>query len=216
MTFYSQLGQDQWVLSQLGQKKNGFFVELGACDGLYYSNSLYFERNLEWDGICIEPNDNYFQQLKMNRKCFISNELVSSENDVKVEFILDKAVSSINDETKGPFTTNNGTNIVMKTTYKLDTILDKFNAPRIIDYLSLDVEGNEYEILRTFNFDKYKFRCMTVEHNSPHIGDTLQKKIRELLTTNGYRYIKGNDDVHNWNHGPIDDFYIYEGPELTN
>jgi hypothetical protein len=79
----------------------------------------------------------------------------------------------------------------------------------VIDYLSLDVEGQEYNILRTFPFDKYKFRCITVEHNAPHIGPKQQMLIRDLLENNGYKFVKGNDDVNNWGHGPIDDFYIY-------
>ena len=97
---------------------------------------------------------------------------------------------------------------VKKVTKTLAEILDNINAPEIIDYLSLDVEGHEYSILSTFPFDKYKFRCMTVEHNEPHQGPTQQMLIREILEKNGYKYVKGNDDVHNWGHGPIDDFYI--------
>lgn len=60
MTFHSQVGQDEWVHSMLRSKRNGFFVELGACDGLYLSNTLFFERSMGWKGVLIEPNDNYF------------------------------------------------------------------------------------------------------------------------------------------------------------
>ena len=208
MKFNSQLDQDKWVLSVIGEKTDGFFVELGACDGLYYSNTLYFEQK-GWSGICIEPNDIYFEKLKSNRKCYVSNSLISSEKNKQVEFILNNAASSINDNTIGPFTKSHGYKIVNKITSTLNDVLDFYNSPLIIDYLSLDVEGHEYEIIKNFNFDKYKFRCITVEHNEPHIGDELQIKIRTLLEKNGYLFVKGNDDIHNWNHGPIDDFYIY-------
>jgi hypothetical protein len=50
---------------------------------------------------------------------------------------------------------------------------------------------------------------MTVEHNEPHQGPRQQMLIREILENNGYKYVKGNDDIHNWGHGPIDDFYIH-------
>jgi FkbM family methyltransferase len=206
MTYHSQIGQDKWVNSILGNKQNGYFIELGACDGLYLSNTLFFERELGWNGICIEPNDVYFEALKGNRKCNISNELVSSESNKTVDFSLCEAASGIIDENVGPFTGKNRT--IEKTTVTLDMILEKFNAPRVIDYLSLDVEGHEYSILSTFPFDNYKFRCMTVEHNEPHVGPNQQMLIREILEKNGYKYVKGNDDVHNWGHGPIDDFYI--------
>jgi FkbM family methyltransferase len=208
MNYYSQIGQDKWVHSVIGDKKDGFFIELGACDGLYLSNTLFFERSLEWKGICIEPNNMYYTELCKNRKCFTSNELISSENGKEVEFSNCEAASGIIDENIGPFT--NKVTTVKKITKTLENILDQCKAPKIIDYLSLDVEGHEYTILSTFPFDKYKFRCITVEHNEPHVGPTQQMLIRQILEKNGYKYVKGNDDVHNWGHGPIDDFYIYQ------
>lgn len=207
MTYNSQIGQDNWVDSVLGNKKNGYFIELGACDGILYSNTLFFERELNWNGICIEPNDIYYSHLEKNRKCNTSNELVFSESDVLVDFSICEAVSGIVDNNIGPFTKKE--KIVKKKTTTLSNILDKFKAPNIIDYLSLDVEGQEYNILSTFQFDKYKFRCLTVEHNEPHTGSEQRMKIRNLLEMNGYKFIKGNDDVLNWGHGPIDDFYVY-------
>jgi hypothetical protein len=84
-----------------------------------------------------------------------------------------------------------------------------YDAPKIIDYLSLDVEGHEFEILKNFPFEEYKIRCITVEHNEPHQGSELRIKIRRLLEANGYEFIKGNDDTQGWGHGPIDDFYLY-------
>lgn len=208
MKYNSQIAQDKWVHSMLGDKKDGFFVELGACDGLNMSNTLFFERELGWNGICIEPNDNYFKSLVKNRKCHVSNDLAYSEKDVVVDFSLCGTVSGVIDENIGPFT--NKQMVVKKITNTLTNILDSFNAPSIIDYLSLDVEGQEYNILSTFSFDKYKFRCMTVEHNAPHVGPKQQEKIRYILEKNGYMFVKGNDDVNNWGHGPIDDFYIYK------
>lgn len=206
MNYVSQIGQDRWVESVLGPKRSGFFVELGACDGLYYSNTLHFERDAGWQGICIEPNDSYFSDLCKNRRCFVSNDLVFSHAGQSVDFSNCRATSGIINENTGPFTDKEST--VRKITTTLDTVLDNFGAPHIIDYLSLDVEGQEYAILSTFPFNKYKFRTITVEHNAPHVGPELQTKIRELLTANGYVYVKGNDDIQHWGHGPIDDFYI--------
>ncbi len=84
--YNSQIGQDKWVHSVLGNKENGFFIELGACDGLYYSNTLFFEKQLGWGGICIEPNDLYFDKLKSNRACKLSNALVYSESGILTDF----------------------------------------------------------------------------------------------------------------------------------
>jgi FkbM family methyltransferase len=207
MTYYSQIGQDKWVHSVLGNKTDGFFIELGACDGLYLSNTLFFERTLGWDGLCIEPNDKYFEALRHNRSCHLSNKLISGVANEEVEFSICGAASGIVDDNIGPFTSK--TETIKKTTTTLANVLDEINAPNVIDYLSLDVEGHEYSILSTFPFDKYKFRCLTVEHNAPHVGPAQQNMIRDILEKNGYKYVKGNDDVHNWGHGPIDDFYVY-------
>jgi FkbM family methyltransferase len=203
MSYNSQIGQDKWVHSILGNKTDGYFIELGAYDGVYLSNTLFFERNLNWNGICIEPNDNYIKELYANRKCNISNEVVYSCEGEKVNFALCGFGSGIINENTGPF--NKKDQYVSKTTTTLGNILNKFNAPSIIDYLSLDVEGQEYSILSTFPFDKYKFRCITVEHNSFIIGPKQQMLIRKLLEENNYKFIKCND---NWHPGPIDDFYI--------
>lgn len=211
MNYKSQIGQDKWVQSVLGDKPNGYFIELGACDGVYYSNSYFFEKSLGWSGICIEPNDNFLTALRANRSCHVDNGLAFSIEGEEVEFSQCDALGGIIDENIGPFTERKNT--VKKITTTLGNILDKYQAPSIIDYLSLDVEGQEYNILRTFPFDKYKFRCITVEHNAPHIGTEHQMNIRTCLEANGYKFVKGNDDVQGWNHGPIDDYYVH--PELV-
>ncbi len=46
-------------------------------------------------------------------------------------------------------------------------------------------------------------------HNEPHVGPAEQKRIRALLESKGYKYVRGNKDVHGWGHGPIDDFYVW-------
>lgn len=206
--YNSQIGQDKWVHSVIGNKKEGYFVELGACDGLYYSNTLFFEKHLKWNGICIEPNPNDFEKLKQNRCCTLSNELAFSESGKRVTFAVSGAGSGIlGGGVLSPFT--NQTNTIELITTTLGDILTNANAPSVIDYLSLDVEGQEYNILSTFPFDKFTFNCITVEHNEPHVGSENRYKIRSILESNGYIFIKGNDDIMQWNHGPIDDFYIH-------
>jgi len=210
--YTSQVGQDVWVQSILGNKRNGYFVELGASDGIYLSNTYFFEKELGWNGICIEPNPNFHSRLHLNRKSHISHYCVSSVNDKDLEFGLCEHASGTL-VTAGPFTTSK--EIISVKTKTLDSILTSFNAPSIIDYLSLDVEGHEMEVLKNFPFHTYRFNCITVEHNEPHTGPKMQMDLRELLTSNGYVFIKGNDDIHKWGHGPIDDFYIHSSIQLA-
>jgi len=54
--YYSQLGQDKWVLEKLDYKENGFFIEIGAYDGITLSNTYSLEKDFGWDGICVECN----------------------------------------------------------------------------------------------------------------------------------------------------------------
>jgi FkbM family methyltransferase len=203
---YSQLEQDKWVNSVLGNKQDGFFIELGASNGVELSNTLFFERFLDWNGICIEPNPKFKDELSKNRKCHICNFCVSSIDDREIDFSVCGYESGAV-ETAGPFTKSE--DVIKVKTKTMESILKMYNAPSVIDYLSLDVEGHEYEILKTFPFDKYIIKCITVEHNEPHTGSEMRYKIRDILVKNGYVFVKGNDDIHNWKHGPIDDFYIH-------
>jgi len=204
--FYSQVGQDEWVNSILKNKTNGYFIELGAADGKIYSNTLFFERELNWSGICIEPNPLYKEDLKKNRRCNISTNCVSDVDDKEIEFAVCGLLSGVVATSES---STSKEEIISVKTKRLDTILKEFEAPPIIDYLSLDVEGHEYKILQQFPFDEYIIRCITVEHNEPHYGDIMRNEIRTLLENNGYVFIKGNDDILGWNHGPIDDFYAH-------
>ena len=209
--FYSQIGQDEWVYSILGNKKNGFFIELGGGDGINYSNTLFFEKTLQWNGICIEPNPFYSDTIRNNRTCNISYNCVSDTNDIEIDFASCLLLSGIVETAESETTKDN---IIKVKTKTLKRILEEFNAPKIIDYLSLDVEGHEYRILQSFPFNEYQINCITVEHNEPHHGPEKRYKIRKLLEENGYVFVKGNDDVNNWGHGPIDDFYVHSSIHL--
>jgi len=204
--YKSQIGQDRWVQSTLNDKRDGFFIELGATDGVSLSNTFFFEKERGWNGICIEPNPAYHLELVKNRKSRICLHCVSDKDNNEIEFsVCGPASGAVS--TAGPFT--NSDQIIKVKTKTMKTILEDYNAPKIIDYLSLDVEGHEYEVLKNFPFDEYKIRCLTVEHNEPHVGPEMRLRLRALLETNGYRFVKGNDDVQGWGHGPIDDFYVH-------
>ena len=81
----------------------------------------------------------------------------------------------------------------------MNDLLVKYNAPKIIDYLSIDTEGSEFNILNNFDFNKYKFRIITCEHNfTPN-----KNKIHKLLTKNGY--VKKHSSLVSF----VDDWYVY-------
>ena len=138
MTYHSQLSQDRWVQTILGDKRDGFFVELGASDGVLLSNTLFFERERGWKGICIEPDNGYFEKLKQNRRCFVSNDVAYHEPGLWVDFAFSDGMSGIIGALHSSARTNQ---VTRKMTNTLGNILQQFDAPNVIDYLSLDVEG---------------------------------------------------------------------------
>jgi FkbM family methyltransferase len=192
---YSQIGQDLEVLSKYS---NGFYVEIGASDGIELSNTYLLEKN-GWDGICAEPIPEKFEKLVKNRNCKFSNRAVYSVSDEEVDFdicnsysLLSGISSSI--DTYKQHVDSDKTTIKIKT-ISLTDLLDNLNAPKFIEYLSLDTEGTEYDILRTFDFNKYKFGIIHVEHN---YCEPRRTNIRNLLQKNNYTFIKENnwDDVY--------------------
>ena len=184
----SQLRQDLFVLNQLNFKKKGFFVEFGAADGVDCSNTFLLEKEFKWKGILSEPGRIYHQKLSLHRKCKIEKKLIWKDSISELLFneTLDPVASTIDEFS---FLDINKLNRVKSNNkYKIKTIslndlLKKYGAPKIIDYLSIDTEGSEFEILNAFNFKKYKFRIITVEVFSN------KKKIHNFLSKNGYTQI---------------------------
>lgn len=184
----SQLGQDIWVLEKTGFKRGGFFIEFGASDGILLSNTYLLENEFEWQGICAEPNPKFFSQLKNNRKCIVSNSCIGGTTGEKVEFIfadvygtMSKYIDSDSHLDRRNIYLNNG-DVDLLETISLDDLLTHHNAPREIDYMSIDTEGSEYAILSKFPFDKWKIKLITVEHNYAPQRD----EIRNLLEGLGY------------------------------
>lgn len=191
---YSQVDQDLWVLEMLNNKKNGYFLDVGAYDGIKYSNSLLLEKDFDWNGLLIEAHPNNFDTLKNNRK----NTLVPY------------AVSDYNGKIIFENECGTGSKVVEKNGLSIDCItfekmFEMYNVPNYIDYISLDIEGMEYLSLTKFPFDKYKFKLLTVEHNLYMSGSENKEKIKDILLKNGYLIYRENVSH---NELPFEDWYI--------
>lgn len=186
----SQNFQDIWVLHELKDKRDGFFVEFGATNGIDCSNTHFLEREYGWKGILAEPNPYWHDALFKNRKCIITTECVYTISNEQVTFnaVVGAAdlstIQGYGDTDEHTQTRENHSNISVRTITLFD-LLKKNDAPEIIDYLSIDTEGSELDILKQFFSEntKYKIRCITVEHNN-HIVQRF--KIKELLEEQGY------------------------------
>jgi FkbM family methyltransferase len=188
----SQLGQDLWVLEMSEFKRDGFFVEFGATDGVLLSNTYLLEKEFGWQGICAEPNPTLYEQLKSNRHCVVSNACIAGQSGETVEFIFADAFGGMarhafsdeHAERRHAYAAAKGVGQLL--TISLDDFLRSHKAPLDIDYISIDTEGSELEILSSFPFDQWNVRLFTIEHNF-----TPQREvILELLQKHGYSRVE--------------------------
>ncbi len=182
----SQLMQDLFVLYELNFKRNGYFVDFGATNGVSLSNSYLLEKEFEWKGILAEPAKCWHDDLRKNRVNHIETNCVWRDSISVLSFneVDNPEFSTISDYNASDVHTNqrNAGHSYEVNTISLTDLLDKYAAPKVIDYLSIDTEGSEYDILKNFDFDKYKFRVITVEHNYT----SNRELIYNLLIENGY------------------------------
>lgn len=218
MESYSQIGQDLEVLKFYNNKKDGFFVEIGASDGINLSNTYLLEKNYNWKGICVEPIPKNFNLLCKNRpNSLCCDNAVYNESNMDVIFDIANnydLLSGIanNIDCHKTAVDKNKTQITVKT-ITLNDLLEKYNAPLLIDYLSLDTEGSELEILKFFDFNKYIFGLIDIEHN---FVEPRRTQIRELLTSNGYDYIKENNFDDCYKHKSINSKFHIDSLTIFN
>jgi FkbM family methyltransferase len=195
----SQLSQDLLVLAVLGAPRSGFFVEFGATNGFDLSNTFLLEKEFGWRGILAEPARRWWRDLEGSRDCAIDKRCVWSESGAQLLF-KETAIgelSTIDVFSSGDLHAENRENghVYPVETISLMDLLSAHGAPALIDYLSIDTEGSEYEILSQVDFSRYSFRVLTVEHNYT----PMRESIFDLLTANGYRRILENlSDFDDW------------------
>lgn len=190
--FHSQKGQDQWLVDVFQGKRDGYFVDLACNDPINLSNTVTLERAYNWTGLCIDGNPAYIRKYAGIRKCTPIHAVVDRREGDTVEFRTDNnALGGIVDDDVDNNQHYRGDAIARArrkngiramTTENLQGILRKHNAPRVIDYLSLDVEGAEWRVLSSGVLLEYTFLVMTVERPPP--------KVNNLLRDRGYVYIK--------------------------
>lgn len=192
-TFKDQKGQLDFIINNVfnyqknGLKKRGYFIDLACADGVTINNTFFLEKYLKWDGLLFEPNPHFKENIKMNRTSKLIEKCISDSNDHKIKFRIDNGMLGgiVSESTDNNFKYRSDelkkANIIEINTSTLDKELDRNNAPSLIDYMSLDVEGAEYLVLKNFPFDKYKFRCMSIERPN--------KQLDILLDQNNYRQV---------------------------
>ena len=197
----SQLSQDLFAIYFSGGKKDGFFIEIGASDGFLLSNTWALEK-YGWKGIISEPSSIWYDKID-KRKCIISKKAVFSESGLKLKFANVKKypdLSGLKDNLDKDMNYNrrNEANIVEVETISLNDLIEQNTSNKNIDFISIDTEGSEYEIIKNFDFEKYNVEIFTIEHN---FIEKKRKAIFDLLSSNNYLRVFTN--ISQW-----DDWYI--------
>jgi FkbM family methyltransferase len=199
--YYSQCEEDCFLNTNLFKnKKNGIYIELGALDGILYSNTKFFEDTLNWKGILIEPHPDKFKQLQINRpNNYLFNDLVSCYSEpLKFRYFINScaAVSGVENTLSqfhfDTFFENNNEwyktieqDSVYITPTTLTNIIKSTNITHI-DLMSLDVEGHEYEVLQSWDFsipiDIILIETLGVQPDKDEL-------CRQILIKNSYKFL---------------------------
>jgi hypothetical protein len=184
--WFSQVKQDQLVIGLLRNKREGFFIDLAANDARKLSNTYALERSFGWEGICIEPNPEYWFDLSRFRTCKVVAAIVGQDRMEEIKFNYRGIYGGI---TRDGFDNNIKYEKVSTPafTVPLQEVLERTDTPHVIDYLSLDVEGAETYIMKNFPLSSYRIKIMTVERPD--------KELQQHLGVNGFKLM---GDISRW------------------
>ena len=189
----SQLFQDVCASFIIGNKFEKTFLEFGATDGFEMSNTHMLENELSWKGALSEPSPQWHKSLKENRKnSKIITKCIWKNSGEKLDFFMSETgmYSTLNDFIDYDIKTMSGNNNLRKKDGKLITV-DTISLNDVVkeyfnnicpSYISIDTEGSEYEILKTFNLNDYRPKLFTIEHNYTE----NETKIDDFLITHNY------------------------------
>ena len=157
----SQNGQDLFALLSNNFKRSGVFIEFGAYDGVIFSNTHLLEKQFGWTGILIDPIPSHYESMKQNRNCKLIHGAITAKHQesVLIEELPASDLSRFVNKRK-----------MFKKIHEvkaltLQEVIDKNLTSNEIDFLSIDIEGEDIEILKSLDLSRYKIRAICVEHN---------------------------------------------------
>lgn len=192
--YFSQYKQDKFLNEVVFfNKKNGFFIDIGAHDGITISNSFFFEKYKSWEGICIEPNPTVYKKLVSNRKSVNLNVCIGNEKR-KVKFTqiegYSEMLSGITEKYDDRHVERINNAIIKKGGKKKEIEVEMISLDSIdglknkrIDFISIDTEGNEYEIVSAIDFNSMNIKSLVIENNYKDY------RVKDHLKTFGFKRI---------------------------
>ena len=201
--YFSQAGQDRFLNEVVFKgRKSGIFVEIGAAEGITFSNTYFFEKELGWSGVCVEPMPEAFSKLIAARKCRCVQACVTDFSGTGVFLAVDgvptlsglvskydpKHVQRVQREAAA---SGEHTRELQVTCSTFDELMEQSGLQHI-DYLSIDTEGGELDLLKTINFERFSIKVVSVENN---FGDG---RFEVTMSNIGYELVAviGDDDIY--------------------
>lgn len=180
-----QLNQDIFALL-VNRFRPGFFLEIGAHDGVTFSNTLYLEECFGWQGILVEANPEFADRLSRRRARTLLVAVADEEGNG--EFVAADLFGGIADSLDSLHRNRTrGARRIVVPTRRLATVLKQGRAPRRVDFVSIDVEGAELPIVRQLcALEDYRFTCGCIEHNHRRRD---REEMERLLGAAGYRVV---------------------------
>ncbi|MEX2468961.1 MAG: FkbM family methyltransferase [Pseudohongiellaceae bacterium] len=182
--------QDLIAYIYFNGKKSGFFIDIGAYDGVAISNTFFLEQ-LGWKGICVEPIPEIYSLLQKNRDCYKYNAAISSTTDSGAPFLKVSNLAGLSGlESQMPDRIRKGLEKqgldiekIVVNTLSFDDVMKNHPQISYIDFLSIDVEGGELDVLKTIDFGRFRFGLVTIENNAG------TGQLRNYMLQNGYNIL---------------------------
>jgi FkbM family methyltransferase len=193
LIYYSQCRQDEFLNTVVfDNKKQGFFIDIGAHDGKTFSNSLFFESANQWNGICVEPNPTVFAKLDSSRKSTNLNVCIGASNKT-IKFTQiegyaemlsgisenydERHIQRIDRDIESKGGKRNEIEVEMITLNSIESLKNQK-----IDFISIDTEGNEFDIVSSMDFNTLDVEAIVIENNYK------DERIREFLS--GFNFVQ--------------------------
>lgn len=192
--YYSQYKQDKILNENIFKnQRGGVFVDVGAHNGIDISNTYFFEKELGWKGICIEPMQKCYDELVKNRKCICYNGCAYNQNG-EVPFRINEGYTEMLSGIENCYPAEHkrriqnelmerggSTHLIQVPARTLQNLFDEHNIT-VVDYLTVDTEGSEFEVFQGIDFSKTHINVIDFEENYPQYA----RNIYELLLKNGF------------------------------
>jgi FkbM family methyltransferase len=192
MQYWHHLLNDRWIVeSVFPEFRGGYFVEAGACGGKHQSATYVLETDLGWDGICVEPADEYYRLLTQTRQCRTDGRCLWHVTGGSVPFISFpraiplSGVAEVNKNLEAERLAGASERTVEKQTVTLHDLLTEHGAPPTIHYLCLDIEGAERTVLEAFDFKSGPHRVLAASIEG-HLCDDLMRDAGYVRATNAF------------------------------